>query len=82
MRAKFTQDLFSGRATISVKTCSEAINYMGEIYGFIKDNGLAVKMTTDFYTVNFTIHGFDELRDRIPVIMKFINKGVYLKDMD
>ena len=72
MRAKYTQDLIDGRTTISVKTCSEAINYMGEIYGFIKDNGLEVKMTTDFYRVNFTIRGFEELQEKIPAIMKFI----------
>ena len=45
---------------------------MGEIYGFIKDNGLEVKMTTDFYRVNFTIRGFEELQEKIPAIMKFI----------
>jgi len=74
MRAKFTQDLLTGRTTITVNTCSESINYMGEIFGFIKDNGFHAKMTTDFYSVKFTIRGFEELTGKIPVIMQFIHE--------
>jgi len=73
MRAKYTQDLLTGRATISIKTCSEAINYMGEIFGFIKDNSLYAKMSTDFYHVHFTIRGHEELSTKIPAIMEFIH---------
>ena len=63
----------TGIATISVKTCSESLNYMGEIFGFIKDHGFNAKMTTDFYRVNFTIRGNDELSAKIPDIMEFIH---------
>jgi hypothetical protein len=73
MRAKFTQDLITGRTVISVKTCSESLNYMSEIFGFIKDHGFNAKMTTDFYHVNFTIRGNDELSAKIPYIMEFIH---------
>ena len=85
MRANFTQDLMTGKAKISVVTCSESINYMGEIFGFIKDNGFKAKMTTDFYKVNFTIIDYDgdHLRSRIPKIMQFISdvqSGSYEKE--
>ncbi len=72
MRANYTQNLMTGEAKITVKTCSESINYMSEIYGFIKDNSFDAKMTTDFYNVTFTITGY-ELTEAIPVIMGFIN---------
>lgn len=62
----------TGEAKITVKTCSESINYMGEIYGFIKDNAFTAKMTTDFYNVTFIITGYG-LTEAIPVIMTFIN---------
>jgi len=73
MKATLTQDLLTGDCRITIKTCSEAINYMGEIFAFIKDNGLYCRMNTDFYMVNFTIRGDQELSGRIPKIMGFIN---------
>ena len=77
MKATFTHDLIANYSKIIVKTCAESINYMGEIYGFIKDNGLNARMTTDFYRVTFTIHSGVEcggrLAEKIPVIMEFIH---------
>ena len=75
MRATFTQNLMTGKAKVTVMTCSESINYMGEIFGFIKDNGFNARMTTDFYKVNFTITDYDgdHLTSKIPKIMKFIH---------
>jgi len=72
----------TGKAKVSVTTCSESINYMGEIFGFIKDNGFNARMTTNFYKVNFTINDFDgnHLASKIPKIMDFIHavqKGSY-----
>ena len=71
MKATMTTDLLTGTAVIRIKTCSEAINYMGEIYGFIRDNGIPVKMTTDFYRVSFTIRVWGE-EHWIPKVMQFI----------
>jgi hypothetical protein len=77
MKATFTHDLISNNSKIIVKTCSESINYMGEIYGFIKDNGLNARMTTDFYRVTFTIisgvERGEHLSAKIPQIMEFIH---------
>ena len=73
MRATYTRNLLTGDCRISVKTCSEAINYMGEIYGFIRDNDLFCRMNTDFYRVNFTLRGGDELEEKLPKIMQFID---------
>lgn len=73
MKATMTRDLITGDCRISVKTCSEAINYMQEIYGFIRDTGLFCRMSTDFYLVNFTIKGGEELNDDVPKIMQFID---------
>lgn len=86
MRATFTHDLMTNFAKITVKTCSESINYMSEIYAFIKDNSLNARMTTDFYTVTFTINSGVErghhLASKIDVIMDFIKNGVYNKKHD
>lgn len=73
MKATMTQDLLSGVCRINIRTCSEAINYMGEIYGFIRDTGLQCKMTTDFYRVSFTIRGYEEVAGQVPKIMQFIS---------
>ena len=73
MKATMTRDLITGDCRISVKTCSEAINYMGEIYGFIRDTGIFCRMNTDFYTVNFNIKGGSELNEYVPKIMQFID---------
>ena len=73
MKATLTQDLLTGMCRINIKTCSEAINYMGEIYGFIRDTGLFCKMTTDFYRVSFSIRGHEELNQYVPKIMQFIS---------
>lgn len=74
MKATMTRDLITGNCRISIKTCSEAINYMGEIYGFIRDNGIDCRMTTDFYSVNFTISGYEELNAHVPKIMQFLDE--------
>ena len=76
MRAKFTHDLMTNKAQITVSTCSESINYMPEIYHFIKQHGFEAKMTTDFYRVRFTLTDFDgaHLASKIPQVMDFINK--------
>lgn len=75
MRARFTHDLIEGTASIKINTCSESINYMPEIFGFIRDNAFDAKMTTDFYHVSFTIKDFDgaHLASKIPKIMEFIS---------
>jgi len=73
MRATYTRNLLTGECRINVKTCSEAINYMSEIYGFIRDTGLYCRMNTDFYRVNFTIKGDEELEEYLPKIMQFID---------
>ena len=73
MKATMTRDLITGDCRISIKTCSEAINYMGEIYGFIRDTGLFCRMNTDFYQVSFTIKGGEELIADVPKIMQFID---------
>lgn len=75
MRARFTHDLIEGTAFIKINTCSESINYMPEIFGFIRDNGFDAKMTTDFYNVSFTIKDFDgaHLASKVPIIMQFIS---------
>lgn len=64
------------KAQITVFTCSESINYMPEIYDFIKEHGFEAKMTTDFYRVKFTLTDFDgaHLASKIPKVMEFINK--------
>jgi len=73
MKASYTRDLITDMCRINIKTCSEAINYMGEIYGFIRDTGLYCTMNTDFYRVRFTIRGGSELEAVIPKIMQFID---------
>jgi len=73
MKASYTRNLITGIARINIKTCSEAINYMGEIYGFVRDTGLYCTMNTDFYRVSFAIKGGSELEAEIPKIMQFID---------
>ena len=72
MKATLTRDLLTGNAVIRIKTCSEAINYMGEIFGFVKDNNIPVKMNTDFYRVSFTIRIWEDCEHWTPKIMQFI----------
>jgi len=73
MRATYTRNLFTGDCRINIKTCSEALNYMSEIYGFIKDTGIPCRMNTDFYGVSFSIRGCEQLEQDIPKIMQFID---------
>jgi|TARA_R100000084_G_scaffold101253_2_gene56150 hypothetical protein len=72
MKATYTRDLITGYGRINIKTCSEAINYMGEIYGFIRDEGISCKMSTDFYRVSFIIRDFDNRPDLVEKVMGFI----------
>ena len=72
MRATYTRDLITGYGRINIKTCSEAINYMGEIYGFIRDNGIECKMTTDFCRVSFTIREYNNPDNIVDLVMGFI----------
>ena len=72
MKATYTRDLITGYGRINVRTCAEAINYMGEIYGFIRDKGIECKMTTDFHRVSFVIRDFDNRADIVPLVMDFI----------
>jgi hypothetical protein len=72
MKATYTRDLINQTGRISIRTCAEAINYMGEIYGFIRDKGIECKMTTDFHRVSFTIRDYNNRHDIVDLVMQFI----------
>tara|TARA_R110001592_G_scaffold12326_2_gene59033 strand:+ start:2594 stop:2893 length:300 start_codon:yes stop_codon:yes gene_type:complete len=76
MRATLTSDLFhKGSERLSIKTCAELLNYMPEIYGFLKDYSIEAKLTSNMHSATLILRG-ENLMPNIDKIVQFIeNRG-------
>ena len=80
MRAILTSDLFhQENAKLSIRTCAEMLNYMPEIYAFIKDIGVEAKLTSDMFNASLILRG-DNLIPNLDNIVRFIESKGWRKD--
>ncbi|MAP53966.1 MAG: hypothetical protein CL605_03600 [Altibacter sp.] len=80
MRATLTSDLFhKGSEKLVIKTCAEMLNYMPQIYGFIKDIGVEAKLTSNMYDASIVIRG-ETLMPNIDKIVRFIESHGWQKN--
>jgi len=80
MKATLTSDLFNkGSEKLVIKTCAEMLNYMPQIYGFIKDIGVEAKLTSNMYDASLVITG-ERLMQNIDKIVMFIESHGWGKD--
>jgi hypothetical protein len=77
MRAILTRDLFNeNSAKLRITTCSEMLNYIPKIYGFLRDNDIYFRLTATHHKSTITMKG-DSLERNLHKIQQYIEERGY-----